>query len=285
MPGRPLIPDDLAALRGFGDGRSVRRRAVLRETIQAFSSADPPDKYVLAARDNLARWAASAEALPEPQVMVLRGDWGDVAQRMTRASGACFAVLNMANAYVPGGAYVEGAVAQEENMYRRTDCHFYIDAPEYDTVRDQYQPELTRLLCAEDGVVYLDARRPRVCIRGPELPTAPDLGYRWLDPQEVFPFYELRSAAQDLRGGSPFDAAAARKRIKAQLDTLIRHRIRHVILGAHGCGAFGNPASEIAPIYRDEIDRRLAHFSVIAFAIYAPGYGPDNYTPFAQAFG
>jgi hypothetical protein len=71
----------------------------------------------------------------------------------------------MANAYMPGGAYIEGAIAQEENMFRRTDCHFHIGTDECDAGKDCYVPEMTRLLSAHDGVVYLDKERPRVCIR------------------------------------------------------------------------------------------------------------------------
>jgi len=84
---------------------------------------------------------------------VFPGDWGEVTGSLTSEHGACFAVLNMANAYVPGGAYVEGAVAQEENMFRRTDCHFSIGEEEYDRPSDRYVPRMTRLLSAEDGVV------------------------------------------------------------------------------------------------------------------------------------
>jgi hypothetical protein len=78
---------------------------------------------------------------------------------------------------VPGGAYVEGAIAQEENMFRRTDCHFHIGPDEFDAAQDRYLPKLTRLLSANDGLVYLDTREARVCIRGPEDRSLPDLGY------------------------------------------------------------------------------------------------------------
>jgi uncharacterized protein (TIGR02452 family) len=100
----------------------------------------------------------------------------------------------------------------------------------------------------------------------------------------VFPFFELRAAAQDLRDGSNFDPADAHRRISAQLDTLRAHGIRHVILGAFGCGAFRNPADRVAAIYREEIMARAADFTVIAFATFSAGYGPDNYTPFMRAF-
>jgi len=256
----------------------------LRETIAAFDQSDPPDRYHRLAQQNLERWRASS-GTPESslRVNVIQGDWGDVTHSLTRTHGVCFAVLTMANAYVPGGAYVEGAVAQEENMFRRTDCHFRIGTDEYDRERDRYHPEMTRLLSAQDGRVYLDARRPRVCVRGAEVRSSADLGYPWLSDDQVFPFFELRAAAQDLRNGNKFDHGNARKRIAAQLDTLRDQQIRYVVLGAFGCGAFRNPADRVAAIYQEEITARSEDFVVIAFAIFSAGYGPDNFTPFARA--
>jgi uncharacterized protein (TIGR02452 family) len=124
-----------------------------------------------------------------------------------------------------------------------------------------------------------------VCIRGAEDRARDDLGYAWLADDEVFPFFELRAAAEDLRDGRAFDATEMRKRIAAQLDTLQAHRVRHAVLGAFGCGAFRNPADRVAAIYRDELAARTGAFDVIAFAIFSAGYGPDNYTPFAAVFG
>ena len=154
-------------------------------------------------------------------------------------------------------------------MFRRTDCHFSLGNDELDERLERYLPAMTRLLSGRDGVVYLDTSRPRVCIRGPEDRSRADLGYRWLLDDEVFPFFELRAAAQDLRDGSAFDPRDARKRISAQLDTLRAHGIRHAVLGASGCGAFLNPARRVALIYSDEITTRAADFAVIAFAIWS----------------
>lgn len=285
MVGRSLCSDAEAERRGFGGAEARRRRAVLRETVEAFERVRPPDRYHRLAAENLARWRDSS-VLGESRlrVDVLPEDWGDVARALTRELGVCFAVLNMANAYVPGGAYVEGAIAQEENMFRRTDCHFRIDPAAVDAGLDRSRPEMTELLNGRTGTVYLDIDRPRVCIRGAEDRRRADLGYPWLPDDQIFPFYELRAAAQDLRDGSAFDAADARCRISAQLDTLRNHGVRHAVLSAFGCGAFGNPASEVAAIYRDELTARQSDFSRVAFAIYAAGYGPDNFTPFASVF-
>jgi len=52
-------------------------------------------------------------------------DWGECTQILTKLHGREFAVLNFANAFVPGGGYVEGCSAQKENIFRRTDLHFH----------------------------------------------------------------------------------------------------------------------------------------------------------------
>jgi hypothetical protein len=286
MAGRQTCSEQESVRRGFGGAECARRRQVLRETITAFEECDPPERHHRLAQRNLERWRAQRSGSnAKLRLEVAAGDWGEVTRSLTNRYGECFAALNMANAYVPGGAYVEGAVAQEENMFRRTDCHFRVGDEEYDAEQDRYLPQMTRLLSARDGVVYLDTKRPRVCIRGPEDRSRSDLGYPWLSDDQVFPFFELRAAAQDLRDGSDFDPDDARRRIAAQLDTLRAHGIRHAVLGAFGCGAFRNPAHRVAQMYSEEITARASDFSAITFAIFAAGYGPDNYTPFAEVLG
>jgi len=123
-----------------------------------------------------------------------------------------------------------------------------------------------------------------VCIRGPEDRRRSDLGYAWLADDEIFPFYELRAAAVDLRGGGRYDHAETSRRVCAQLDTLISKGVRHAVLSAFGCGAFRNPASYVATAYREALESRATHFDVIAFGVFHAGYGPNNFAPFPKAF-
>ena len=196
MPGRRILSENDFIHPRYGPCHPVmmRRRAILRETVNRFATADPPNRYDLLARANLERWAATTErCVSSHQIYVVRGDWGDVTHKMTKNYGCCFAALNMANAFVPGGAYTEGASAQEENMLRRTNCHFFVGPEEYDSAMDRYHPHITSLLSAENGKVYLDSKNPRVCIRGPEDRSRDDLGYQWLRDDDVFLFFELRT--------------------------------------------------------------------------------------------
>ena len=189
----------------------------------------------------------------------------------------------MANAYYPGGGYVEGMVAQEENIFRRTDCHLALTEDELDPVTGYYREEMRALINGDTGRVYLDVARPRVCLLGSEIDTSERVGYEWLPEDEIFPFYELRAAARDYRDGSFFNEKDARRRICAQLDTLRKHDVRYAVLGASGCGAFRNPSEEVARIYREELKARQGSYRCIGFAIYHSGYGPDNFSIFNKA--
>jgi hypothetical protein len=107
---------------------------------------------------------------------------------------------------------------------------------------------MTSLLEAQEGRVYLDTAHPRVCIAGPEERERDDLGYARLAdgevrrpfhhgavlcriaasrvpmsshlamPLQVFPFYELRAAAADLRLGGGYDGEETARRVGAQRD-------------------------------------------------------------------
>lgn len=286
-------------------GTCGERQRVLIETLEAFEKASASAHYHVLAQQNLERWAreagrsggaagatesrglaeAEGRARTECTVLVRAGDWGEVTLDLTREYGVCFASLNMANAYGPGGGYAEGMVAQEENMFRRTDCHFSLERGVTMRPSDEcYVASMSTLLNAEDGRVYLDVSAPRVCVRGPEDRAAADLGYEWLHEANVFPFYELRAAACDLRDGSAYDERATRHRVRAQLDTLKDAGVRHVVLSAFGCGAFRNPAERVAAAYAAELRGRASDFDVVAFAIFHAGYGPDNFAPFQRAF-
>jgi len=286
MLGRKVLEESDHKLKRYGGSIFAQRRLILKETLSAFSEAGSSHYYHMLAEKNLNRWQNELKSsCVDKKIQIISGDWGEVTQVLTRKYATCFAVLNMANAYIPGGGYVEGMAAQEENMFRRTDCHFQITSVEYDKSNDRYTPAMTELISAKYGVVYLDKEHPRVCIRGPENRQKDNLGYEWLAEDEVFPFYELRASAQDLRGSIEFNSAEARHRIAAQLETLRITGIRYAVLGAFGCGAFKNPPEYVASIYKEEIDKRADDFDLIAFAIFASGYGHDNYIPFMKVFG
>lgn len=277
MTRRRLIPESEFAGTKYAQSLLAWRRQILRDTVARFDG-EGLSHYRALAQTNLKRWQSQAKP-KTATVVVLPNDWGEVALQLTKQHGAIFAVLNMANAVVPGGGYLEGLGAQEENMFRRTDCHLSINDEQLQPDGQRYRREMTECVEGCSGTVYLDHEEPRVCIRGAE--TIGRLaGYEWLPESEVFPFYELRAAARDYRHNDTFDLEDARKRICAQLDTLIQAQQRHAVLGASGCGAFANPPATIAKLYSEELARRQGAFDCVAFAVLHTGYGLGNYPVF-----
>lgn len=249
------------------------RQKVLSETIKAFQTRN---NYHSLSLDNLHSWFKKPQSSCD--VIVCPLDWGVAALQFTKHYGQLFTVLNMANPHYPGGGYLDGCAAQEENMFRRSDCHFSINET-FDRSTLRYNQNTTDLLSAKNNIVYIDVSCPRVCIRSQEDRYRCDLGYEWLPDDSIFPFIEMRASAIDCRYDK-FDYNEAERRIVSQFNTLISNNIQYVLLGAFGCGAFNNPSSEIASIYKKCIDKYYNYFKAIIFPIYYPGYGPDNYSIF-----
>lgn len=270
------------------------RVKILQRTLDLWNENN--NIYTLYANSNMNKWMNKRTEFK--QIKVVEGDWGEVTLRATKQYGQTFTVLNMANAYYAGGGYLDGAMAQEENIFRRTDCHFSlfkgglapIILPLKNVLKETYSDQIksinengilytekyTRLINGEDDVVFLDLNK-RTCFISKEITNDHFNSYKLMDPTEMFQFYEMRSAALNLKHVK-FDKELTRKRIRAQINSLNKLNLKHVILGAWGCGAFRNSPLEIAKIYKEE----LQNFNGVAiFAIYYAGYGPkDNYDIF-----
>ena len=266
------------------------RIRVLRDTLTMFERESITGSFYTAALENLERWQTKRQASGTQDRFVIHlmgDDWGNATLEMTKKYGQIFAVLNMANAYSPGGGYTHGCAAQEENMFRRSDCHFSIHRARDLHHGRRYKDNMQELINGEHGEVYLDTQCPRVCIKGPESQSRDGSGYHLLQETDLFLFFELRSAAINLKHGwENHDVEPrTRDRIEAQLDTLIAKGVRHVVLSAFGCGAFHNDPALISQIYVEELGKRIEHFDVVAFAIYNAGYDPqDNFGKFVTVF-
>jgi len=251
-----------------------------------------------------------APSSQKPIIILSRNDWGEETKLVTKTYGKIFAVLNMANEKHKGGGVDKGAGAQEENMFRRSDCDLF---PKDMKTRD-YTKEYKDQISGKTGTAYLDTDEVRVCFKTPELYNANHTfieGYTYMS-DDMFPFYELRSAASDLRqvtvtnNGKSIEGRVVegsndvreltviledmRERIISQFNALIEKNIRHVVLSAFGCGAFRHNSAEISNLYIEVINSNYkgntygSHFDVISFPIYYPGYGHDNYDGFYDEF-
>jgi hypothetical protein len=289
MPPREIFaPSDVGdyGKRIYRAAEETKVKKALCDTLGRLSTKPARDTAVALGMANLARCkeaiAAPAEARPrrrQRSIRFIRGDWGDVTGKMTKEFGEIFTVLVHANGHSFGGGYPYGCPQMEENYISRTNGHFCSGGAKRGT--GKYDADMRRVLSGVDGLVYLDMEHVRVCVTG----SAMD-GFAKFEDEQVFVFHELRAAAVDCsEGEESFDYAEAKKRIKAQFETCMRKGVRHVVLGAFGCGAFENPAKEVAKAYMEVLGNYRRWFDVVAFAIYTAPYDTqDNYKEFVDAF-
>lgn len=210
--------------------------------------------------------AAAVDAYDVPAVCeVVRGDCLKAAIALKTERGLNPAVLNMASSRRPGGGYKTGAAAQEENIFRRSNYFQSLEDPQrIDRQRAWRYP--LGLLCG----VYL----PSVIVfRGPE-----DEGYPFLERPVALDFIAVAAIAKPtvrvLEDGTQrlgqSDADLMRAKMALILDIALAHRHDSVVLGAFGCGAFGNPPEHVALLFREVLsaDAYRCRFKHICFAIF-----------------
>lgn len=176
--------------------------------------------------------------------------------------------LNFANGLVPGGGFVGGARAQEESLCRAGALFL--------TIRGDAMYELH---AGRD-----DADSSDHAILSPDVPFFRDEMWRLLD--EPYLLSVLTCAAPVAHGvGSRRAAELLRGRIRRVLEVMAAYGYEAVILGAWGCGAFGNDPRTTALDFRDALLGPFrGAFREVVFAV--TDWSPERRTlgPFRDAF-
>ncbi|WP_326574372.1 TIGR02452 family protein [Streptomyces sp. NBC_00487] len=183
----------------------------------------------------------------------------EAAHRLTATDGPV-AVLNFSSARNPGGGYLNGAQAQEEALCRASALYTCVREARafYDHHRTHRDPFYT------DRVIH-----------SPAVPVFRDDRGTLLDTPYTAGF--LTSAAPNasvVLRTTPERAAelprALAVRAERVLETAAAHGYRRLVLGAWGCGVFGNDPKQVAAAFRallTEGGRFAAHFEHVVFGV------------------
>ncbi|KAF8208270.1 hypothetical protein K438DRAFT_1813712 [Mycena galopus ATCC 62051] len=177
-----------------------------------------------------------------PKITVVEGDTLEVAFPMCTDGGGSVAVLSMASELRPGGGFLSGANSQEESLCMRTTLYASLQEGFYRL------PELgcvyTQDVCVFRGSYGDSESQP---------PKASNI-----NPVADWWFVDVISCAA-VRGpdvdehGNYCDSAQRdlmREKIKCVFRAAVAQGCRRLVLGAFGCGAFGNPPAEVAELFR-----------------------------------
>lgn len=171
-------------------------------------------------------------------------------------------ILNMANAYRPGGGFLTGAKAQEEDLFRCTDLSATLTFDLY----PMHGCEIIYTAKAHilKDVEYKDLDAPvEVGIVSVAAHTNPQINEYGMIPQYIY------------------DQTMLKIRMIFHLGMIQRYDC--LILGALGCGAFNNPPHEIAQIFCSVSEEYAQKFDKIIFPILS-GSDNSNCDVFQSAF-
>lgn len=185
-------------------------------------------------------------------------------------------VLNFANAHHPGGGFLIGARAQEEALCRGSTLYASISS---EKAKEMYRYNNTHPGAVESDYMLLS---PEVCVFR-------DIG---CEPLE-WPFMAsvITAPAPNQRGAALF-ALGDRiretflRRIQIILCVAAERGYRNLVLGAWGCGAFGNDPIMVAECFRTALveDGFGRAFGTVVFAVYGKPDG-SNLRAFREVFG
>ncbi|MEU1587011.1 TIGR02452 family protein [Micromonospora sp. NPDC005710] len=192
------------------------------------------------------------------------------AARRLAPGAAC---LVFASARSPGGGFLNGAEAQEENIARSSALYpCLLAAPEFHAFH-----RAQRDLRYTDRVIF-----------SPNVPVFRDDEGDLLDQPYTTAF--LTAAAPNLGailGNQPEHAAdvpaVLARRARRVLEVAAAHGQRALVLGAWGCGVFRNDPATVAEVFADAL-REVDCFDHVVFAIRDNLPGTPVYRTFAERF-
>ncbi|OHT09657.1 hypothetical protein TRFO_21376 [Tritrichomonas foetus] len=173
----------------------------------------------------------------------------------------CF--LNFANAIKPGGGYLNGRTAQEEQLCRQSLLY-----PTLTKNLEMYQFNIEQNLheCGSNYMIY----SPLVLFfRDDEFNLIP----------EPFAVNVITSPAVDNRNRLENAHSLMRDRIIRILELAAYHENRVLVLGAFGCGVFKNDPYVVAKLFKEAINmgQFRGRFDCIYFAIYRSDRNVSNF--------
>ncbi|MFD7879341.1 TIGR02452 family protein [Streptomyces sp. NPDC059766] len=266
---------------------SARLRAVARETERIVSEGEYRASdgrrvsiaaAVEAARAGTRMFGPEPVAVPPlPPVDTLFEVTGEDSLTAARRTAGPVAVLDFASARNPGGGYLNGAKAQEEDLCRSSALYTcLLQAREfYEHHRSRVDPFYTNRV-----------------IHAPAVPVFRDHRGRLLD--EPFTAGFLAAAAPNagvVMRVSPYHSPelvyALIMRAERVLETAAAHGYRGLVLGAWGCGVFRNDPVRVAAAFRAALGpggRFAGTFEHVVFAVLDRTPGTAVRAAFEQAF-
>ena len=202
------------------------------------------------------------------------GDSFGAARKLAAEGKECIMVLNFANAFHPGGGVRNGATAQEEDLCRKSSLLFSLESMQARRFYNYNWKQMTNL--GTDAVIIT----PRVeIIRDDENELL----------EESVVVAVMTCAAPDIREGmadmtQEIYEKMIYNRIMRMLVCAASRGYNNLVLGAWGCGAFGNDPKTMSDLFKKAARETDGLFETMEFAIIRNDERPENFNEFSRNF-
>ncbi|MBE5871366.1 MAG: TIGR02452 family protein [Lachnospiraceae bacterium] len=196
------------------------------------------------------------------RITVVNEDSYQAARRLSKPL-----VMNFANAHNAGGGFLLGATAQEEALCRCSTLYASIKSRK---AAEMYRYNNTHLSSVESDYMLVS---PNVCVFRNE---------RCELLQTPFETAVITIPAPNRFGAAAFASAKTvaetmKRRIRIMLRIAAENGYRNLVLGAWGCGAFGNKPEEVSQYFKTALlkEEYGRCFEEVCFAIYGKTDGKN----------
>lgn len=187
---------------------------------------------------------ASEKSNSESNIYVLNYDTVSAGLQLSKIGKTC--LLNMASNRRPGGGVENGALAQEECLFRCSNlCQ---------NLKEDFYPLLfDRCLYTKDAVFFKDHK------------------YDYITPTkfDVVTIPALNLSSNSVTSENDSYKLITKDKIRLMLSLAIKNDVKNIILGAWGCGVFKNNPDTISTFFHEILidENYQNHFDNIVFAI------------------
>lgn len=198
----------------------------------------------------------------------------DAARRLLEEDCDHVLVLNMASDKNVGGGFLNGARAQEEEICRRTNLH-----PELKSQHHHYTLPEFGCIYSSNIIVFREGPPKYILLDT----TCGGMHNNYKINVISASAYRHPPQTADGKLDGKYREGMIRK-IQTLLNVAIIHNQHNLVLSAWGCGAFGNPAKDVAIIFKEIISskRYNGYFNKIVFGVY--DYNSNNYKKFVEVW-
>ena len=211
----------------------------------------------------------------------------DTAGRRLAFNGDNVVVLNFADAICPGGGFLKGSKAQEECLCRVSGLFFCLKQERMNNYYKINEESLFDGDIPKDRLIrnnYTDN-----IIYSPKVPFFRDKDYNWL--AESANLSVITSPAPycgDLKEESERTSVAIYSIFLSRMEKIFNIALefghKKIIIGAWGCGAFGNSPEVVASCFKDILNNKFKNcFKEVVFAI--PNIESKNHKTFKKILG